>query len=152
MKITVLYDSVFGNTEKIAFAVAGVLGEGVKLVKAETAFAEGVGEFDLLIVGSPTYGGRPTKSVEKALNMIAGTGMEGKYFACFDTRLSLKVLGIFGFASERISALLRAKGATELLKPAGFVVNGTEGPLKEGEIERAMTWARDITLKVREEE
>lgn len=30
------------------------------------------------------------------------------------------------------------------MPPAGFFVNGKEGPLKEGELERAAEWARQI--------
>ena len=30
------------------------------------------------------------------------------------------------------------------LEPEGFIVTGTEGPLKEGELERAANWIRPV--------
>jgi flavodoxin I len=36
------------------------------------------------------------------------------------------------------------KGGSQVLAPAGFFVLNTEGPLKEGELERAAEWVKSI--------
>jgi flavodoxin len=55
MKTLVVYDSAYGNTEKIARAIGGAIpGETQVRRVAEVSSAELV-SLDLLIVGSPTY-------------------------------------------------------------------------------------------------
>jgi len=64
--------------------------------------------------------------------------------ASFDTRLSAKWVGIFGYAAGKIAEKLKAKGGNPVMPPAAFFVTGKEGPLKDGETERAAAWARKI--------
>ena len=75
--------------------------------------------------------------------------------ASFDTRITeeefnshgvvvSKLAAIFGYAAEPIAERLKKKGG-ELAAPSeGFYVGGTEGPLLEGEFERAAEWGRQI--------
>ncbi len=65
MKILVIYDSVFGNTEKIAQSVAGGLAERgeVKLMSIKDATPQKLADAGLVVVGSPTRGFRPTKGM-----------------------------------------------------------------------------------------
>jgi len=69
MKAIVIYDSVFGNAEKIAQAIAEALGaqEPVELLQASQADSDGLAQTDLLVVGSPTRGFRPTEAVAALL-------------------------------------------------------------------------------------
>jgi flavodoxin I len=100
--------------------------------------------FDLVIVGAPTHGGRPTEPVQDLLSGIPGSAFEGTSVAAFDTRVSTTWVRIFGYAAGRIAGRLRKKGGTLMGSPEGFFVEGTEGPLKEGELERAAGWAKEI--------
>ncbi len=52
--------------------------------------------------------------------------------------------GIFGYAADPIQKKLKSKGGVSIIKPEGFFVNGNEGPLFEGEIEKAQNWTKDI--------
>jgi len=61
-----------------------------------------------------------------------------------DTRIPLKSLKIFGFAADRIAKNLKDKGANLVVPAEGFFVNGKEGPLKAGELERAAAWAKTL--------
>ena len=63
--------------------------------------------------------------------------------ATFDTRLSTKLVGIFGYAAGRIADSLTKKGGL-ILSSEGFFVKGKEDSLKEGELERAASWAKDM--------
>ena len=64
--------------------------------------------------------------------------------AGFDTRMTNKLITLFGTAVPKISKALKNKGGTVVEQPAGFFVTGGEGPLKDGEIERAAAWARGL--------
>lgn len=141
MRALVVYDSVWGNTERIARAVgAGIETAGeVRVARAdsvEVADLDGVG---LLVVGAPVQGGRPTKPVQEFLSRLKRLP-GGTKVAAFDTRIGMRWVGIFGFAAPRIANVLQAKGGTPAAGPEGFIVMGKEGPLKDGEIERATAW------------
>jgi hypothetical protein len=56
-------------------------------------------------------------------------------------------VNIFGYAAKPIGERLVKKGGDLNMPPEGFFVTGTEGPLKEGELERAADWARQLLLK-----
>ncbi len=47
-------------------------------------------------------------------------------------------------ALKNDSSSLKTKGGTLILSPEAFFVKGKEGPLKEGELERAAGWAKGI--------
>ena len=144
MKALIVYDSVYGNTEKIARAVADAItpsGE-VKVLQAGEANPPELESTDLLIVGSPTHGGRPTPPVQDFLNKVPK--LQGINVAAFDTRSQAKLAKVFGNAAGRIARNLEKKGGTLVASPEGFLVTGTKGPLKEGELERAAGWAKGM--------
>ena len=146
MKALIVYDSVYGNTEEIARAIAGAItpSDGVKVLRAGEANPSELESIDLLIVGSPTQGGRPTPAIQDFLNKVPEPAIKGVNVAAFDTRFSTKLVGIFGYAAGKIADNLKGKGGTLVASPEGFFVKGKEGPLKEGELERAAGWARGI--------
>jgi hypothetical protein len=47
-----------------------------------------------------------------------------------------------GYAASTIAKMLQKKGGKLFFAPEGFFVTGEQGPLKEGELERATEWAR----------
>jgi flavodoxin len=49
-----------------------------------------------------------------------------------------------GYAAKPIADKLKKKGGKLVLPPEGFFVQGSEGPLKEGEVERAAEWAKQL--------
>jgi len=98
---------------------------------------------DLFIVGCPTQGWRPTSAIQSFLEEASSEELGGMAVACFDTRFRLPRF-MSGSAAKVMAAKLREKGVPSLVPPESFFVKGTEGPLREGEIERASMWARQI--------
>ena len=144
MKALIVYDSVYGNTEKIARAIAEAItpsGE-VKVLRVDEASPSELASIDLLVVGSPTHGGRPTPAVQGLINKVPK--LQGINVAAFDTRSQAKLARVFGNAAGRIARNLKGKGGVLIAPPDGFFVTGTKGPLKEGELERAAGWAKAI--------
>ena len=144
MKVLVVYDSVYGNTEQIARAIGGAITGDVKVLRAGEATPTELASLDLLIVGSPTQGGRPTPAVQDFLGKIPEKALKNIKAAAFDTRASTKWVGIFGYASRKIAGNLEGKGVILAAPPEGFFVTSTKGPLKEGETERAAAWAKGL--------
>jgi flavodoxin len=159
MKTLIVYDSVFGNTSKIAHAIL----QGFN--PYEDAHAVFVGDIsirklavpDLLIVGSPTRGFRPTPAIKEFIKKLPASFLIETYFAAFDTRLSLEhcnsgfirfIVRKGGYAADAIHDQLSREGLKCALPPQGFLVTGEEGPLLKGEIERAVSWARSLTTKI----
>jgi len=135
---------VYGNTEKIAKAIGAAIPGEVKLLRAGLVGASDLQGLDLLIVGAPTQGGRPTEAVQAFLGQASMLSLGGMFAAAFDTRLTSKWVRIFGYAAPRIAERLKQQGGTVVGSPEGFFVKGKEGPLVEGELERAAAWAKGI--------
>jgi flavodoxin len=155
MQALVVYDTKFGNTEKVAQAIGAALASQAEVVVVNVADVrpEQLAGIDLLLVGSPTWGSRPTPAISKWLKGLPANGLRGMKVAGFDTRGDMSqvtsrfvnaLVGLLGFAADPISARLAKKGGTVVIGPEGFVVVDREGPLKEGELERAVEWAKRI--------
>ncbi len=144
MKALVIYDSFYGNTEKIARAISGAVAGEVNMLRPGEVNSSDLAALGLLLVGSPTQGGRPTKAIQDFLNKLPEPAVKGISVAAFDTRFSTKLVGIFGYAAGKIAESLKRKGGTLSLPPEPFFVKGKEGPLKEGELERAAAWAKRV--------
>jgi flavodoxin len=144
MKVLVVYDSVYGNTQKIAEAIGSAAGSAAEVVRASQVDPERLAAVDLLVVGAPTQGGRPTKPVQDLIAGLPEAAVKGKKFASFDTRYSGRFVKVFGFAADRIAEVLSTKGGQIVSTPQAFFVSGKKGPLKEGELERAANWAKDL--------
>ena len=139
-----VFDSVFGNTEQIARRVAEALPGTVKVVKVGGASVMEINGADLLVVESPTVGGRATKPMQEFLDNIPKNAAEKVRLASFDTRISMKFAHIFGYAATRMADALAQKGCALKLPPEGFIVKGRNGPLADGELERATAWGKAI--------
>lgn len=120
MKILIIYDSIFGNTEKIARAVAKSLESQneVTFIRADAVRVERLVGLDVLIAGSPTRGFRPTSSMSGFLKLIPNGAVKGIKAAAFDTRMALGdmnsaalsvMVRIFGYAAQPIANQLEKK-------------------------------------------
>ena len=148
MKSLVVYDSVHGNTRVIAEAITEAItaelpGESKALYCKDMDVAELEG-LDWLVIGAPTHGGRPAPGMQQFLPKLTKANVGGKKVASFDTRLSTKWVGIFGYAAGKIGKKLIKLGGELVADPEGFFVVSTEGPLKDGELKRAAEWAKDL--------
>ena len=160
MKAMVIYDSQFGNTAQIGQAIADGLGgafeapNDLELHKIGDVNPDELSGFDLLIVGSPTQKFSPTSATKGFLKSSPSNALNGIKVAAFDTRITeeeikahgflSKMVDIFGYAADPISDRLKKKGGEVVIPPEGFTVEGTEGPLTDGELERAAEWAKRI--------
>jgi len=156
MGAVIVYESMFGNTRIVAEAIAEGLrasdpGAQVAVMPVAQAATGKLADADLLIVGAPTHFSRiPTPRSRKAF--AAGPGVRewlaalpaappGRRAAAFDTRLSYPLAGS---AARPISRRLHRRGYQIVASPAGFIVQHSKGPLKDGERERARAWGAGL--------
>jgi flavodoxin len=149
MNTLVVYDSQYGNTERIAQTIADALrafGQAlaVRVDPTSPVSLEGV---DVLILGSPTQGLKPTLAMQSFLETVSFQQIHGRAVACFDTRFR-------GFmwkssAAPHMASQLRIIGVELLIPPESFFVKfmKEEGPLLAGEVERAAAWAKMLREK-----
>ncbi len=149
MNTLVVYDSQYGNTERIAQAIADTLrafgqAQAVRVDPAHPVSFQGV---DLLILGSPTQGFRPTLAMQFLLGNVSSQALRGLAVACFDTRFRGRLWK--SSAAPRMARQLRTMGVEPIIQPESFFVKAMkkEGPLLDGEVERAATWARMLFTK-----
>jgi flavodoxin len=157
MNTIVVHESIYGNTRAIAEAVADGLG-GARVMTPAKLSAEAA-QADLLVVGGPTHiHGMATDRSRLAALQKAGAGAPqgpvlrdwlrqlpkspGARAAAFDTRAD-KADWLTGAASLRIAKRLRHHGFT-VVDTASFRVTASEGPLVDGELERARQWGAGL--------
>ena len=159
MKALVVYDSFFGNTEQIAHAVGTALASNadVQVLRVKDVKLEHLAGLSLLVVGSPTRAFSASPDTKAWLKVLGSGSLKGIKVAGFDTRVDVKEVDsrvlpvfvkMFGYAAEPIAEILTKRGGAQVIAPEGFYVLGTEGPLKDGELERAAAWAHQIAEAV----
>ena len=156
MKAKVVFDSQFGNTEQVARAIGQALGANadVEVLRVTAATPEQLTSADLLVVGSPTQRFTATPATTNLLKSIPDNGLNGVQVAAFDTRFPeseierIRILAffvkLFGYAAEPMLKRLEKKGGQAVAAPQGFCVGETEGPLLDGELDRAAAWAGQL--------
>lgn len=162
MKALVVHESMFGNTSQVAEAI----GHGLELsmevdvvaVAAQVSIGPDVG---LLVVGGPTHAFSMTRASTRAEAVSKGaqppsadvgirewlddlvTGAGPVLVATFDTRME-KVRHLPGSAARRAARVLHRLGHDAVAPAESFYVLGTDGPLLDGELERARTWGEHL--------
>jgi flavodoxin len=154
MNTVVVYDSQYGNTERIAQALADTVrafgqAQAVRVDPAHPVSLQGV---DLLMVGCPTQGFRPTPAMQSLLETVSPALLSSLAVACFDTRFRGRLWK--SSAAPRMARQLRTLGVEPIVPPESFFVKAMkkEGPLLAGEVERAASWALGIHQQYKAQE
>jgi hypothetical protein len=166
MRARVVFESIFGNTQLIAQAVADGLAQSVTvdLEEVGTAATDIGDDVDLLVVGGPThvFGMSRERTRDSAAQQVAGDvvstgeglrewlgtvtgGSPDTGAAAFDTRIDKPRLP--GSAAHGAERRLRRLGFQIIEPAASFYVTDTSGPLVQGEQERAHHWGELLGSK-----
>lgn len=160
----VVYESMFGNTEAVARAVAEGLAVTMEIdvIPVSQAPKEIGDSVQLLVVAAPTHafgmsrpstrrsavdqGGHPNGGCESGirewLDALPHTPTP-KAAAAVDTRIRKR--GVPGSAARAAARRLRRLGY-DVAEPSSFWVSGTSGPLLAAELERARAWGAELAL------
>lgn len=150
MDTLVVYFSKYGNTQRVAEAIAGELATAgpVRLLSSDELTVTALERADLLIMGSPTHNMNLPQQVRPVLEQLPKKVLRGKRFAAFDTSYKMNALLNRFTAGKRLDHKLRRLGGKRVIRPEIFLVTGREGPLFDGELERARAWAAAILARV----
>jgi len=169
----IVYESLLGNTQAVALAIAEGLGETRPVTVREVGDAPDTVPADvaLLVVGGPTHAfglSRPETRREAAgLGPAAapvvssGRGLREWLEALapsdratpavtFDTRVDKP--HVPGSAAKKARKRLRHRGFEDFDEPQSFYVHGKAGPLADGEVDRARAWGADLARRLTEAE
>jgi flavodoxin len=147
MNALLVYHSQFGNTRQVAEAIAeGLQGAGaVRTISAEQLAAADLQGVDLVVMGTPTHKMNLPEAVRPVFDQLPRRILRGVPVAAFDTSYEMSAILARFTASKRIDRNLRKLGGKRLVPPETFHVHHQhEGPLYDGEIERAKAWAGSI--------
>jgi hypothetical protein len=159
MKVIVVYESHWGNTAAVAKAIAEGFGPDARALTTDEAPPTVVAEADLIIAGAPVMAfGLPS---DRMLASVAGDAKapsppdlshpsmrawlerlpagHGRS-AQFETGLRWSPGGATGAITNR----LEGAGFKRLARGHRFVVKGSYGPLRDGELERAQQWGKEL--------
>jgi hypothetical protein len=171
VRALVVYESMFGNTERIARAIRDGLRQSVptEIVPAYRAPTIVPADVRLLVVGGPTHAFSMSRASTRqearkqddvvmpievgirewldalATDMRSTSGRWSKHLevATFDTRIA-KVRRLPGSAARSAAKLLRRMGLRLLAPSASFFVDESTGPIREVEIDRARRWGEEL--------
>lgn len=162
MKALVVYESMFGNSKMVAQAIGAGLSESmdVEVTAADSAPSTVPPDVGLLVIGGPTHAfsmSRPSTredAVKQGATATTGIGLR-EWLADLPPRAGTATVTTFdtrangarhlpGSAAKSAARSARHHGFTHVERGESFYVDGTAGPLLDGEIERATAWAREI--------
>ena len=169
MKVVVAYESMYGNTRQIAEAIADGLGKA-DVVSVNDGDSSAADDADALVVGGPTHmHGLATSMSRKGAAQAAeeddvavepgaaeGPGLrkwlasrkgDGRKAAAFDTRIDKSPM-LTGAASRGIAKRLKRGGYDVVADPESFFVEDSEGPLADGELDRAKAWGAELAKQL----
>jgi flavodoxin len=145
MNALVVYESQFGNTEKVALAIAGGLrafGQ-VQALRVEPGKPVELQGVELLVLGGPALSWGATAGIRSFLETASSQHLRGLTVACFDTRYR-KARWLTGSAAGALEKQMKKMGISPVVPAESFFVTGQKGPLVDGELERAATWAQAL--------
>ncbi len=140
MKALVIYDTKFGNTEKVANGIAEVL--KAEAIKASDVEVSTLKEYDVIVFGSPTQAWNMSGGMKGLFKKLQGDSFLGKKAATFDTRFKSRFAGS---AAKKIQSKLLKLDFEIVMEPVSFIVIGKEGPLAEGEMEKTKVFSALIS-------
>ncbi|MCW2833068.1 MAG: hypothetical protein JWN68_1021 [Nocardioides sp.] len=163
MSTLVVYESMWGNTEIVARAVAEGIGHDVAIVHVSDAPVPVPDDVDCLVVGGPTHAfslSRPTtrrdavakgapdahtgRGVREWLAQLKATDRID--VATFGTRVG-SVRHLPGSAAKAAGREVRRHRLGRLVATVSFYVDDMAGPLQAGEVERARAWGQELAAQ-----
>jgi flavodoxin len=158
MRGLVVYDTEFGNTERIARAIGEGLASLGEVRVASAAEATLVPPPDLLFVGGPTQRHRMSPALAALLESLPRRSLRGVRAAAFDTRYRMARL-LTGSAAADAGRRLERAGCQMIASPESFFIERDRPPdgekrrhhleqLEPGELERARQWAGDLAASL----
>lgn len=146
MNALIVYFSKFGNTQEVAEAIAQEFSSNGKVDLLDAMELPGVDleGADLFVMGTPTHNMNLPKALRPIMEEMPRRSLRSVSVVAFDTSYKMSPFLSKFTAAKRLNRKLRKLGGISLLPPETFHVEGREGPLFPGEIDRARQWTKRI--------
>lgn len=151
MKALVVYYTKFGNTKQVAEAIgeAWQSADSIRVKSADQLTASDLDNVGLLVVGTPTHVANLPKELRPILEALPRRVLKGVRVAAFDTSYKMNWFVNRFTAAKPLNRKLRQLGGKQIVSPKSFFVVEKQGPLHEGQIERAKIWPETILVRYR---
>jgi hypothetical protein len=164
MNAIVVFESVWGNTAAVARAIAEGIGPDARAFATDEVPTNEIATADLIVAGAPVFAfSLPTEGMRASIargeagaasppdlshpslrswleSLPIGHGRS----AAFETRIWWSPRGATGAIEQR----LNRAGYRPIAKAQKFVVRDKYGPLREGELDHARQWGRELRTAI----
>lgn len=143
-KALVIYDTNFGNTEKIAQALASGMeeqGVAVECINVNNVQIDTLTDYDFLAIGGPTHGFGMSKPIKAFFKQLENIDLREKHVFAFDTKNPPRY---WGSAAKGIEKRLKKFDANIVHSRTSAFVKGLKGPLHENSEETFRTIGMEI--------
>jgi flavorubredoxin len=149
LKVSVAYDTKYGNTKLMAENIVSGLREvksiDVTISDVDKVDIDGIADFDVILIGAPNHFGRPSRKIIKFIDKLGKLGLEGKQVAVFDTYLGKD----FEKAVKKMEERINDKTSLKLITPGLSVrVGGMKGPVTEEELQKSKEFGKKIATQL----
>lgn len=151
-KALVVYDTKFGNTRKVAFALArGMEKQGIAVdrLEIEELKVDKLCDCDFVAIGGPTHMLGTSKRMKEFLQELQTIEIRGKPGFCFDTRVQSRFNHFdINSAAKRIEKGMKRMGFRLIYPRKSALVEARKGPLEKGTEEAFEEIGRIISEKL----
>ena len=152
MKVLIVYDTKYGNTEKVAKLIA----EGITSAEDNEVIVNNVKDvklkeeasYDLILIGSPNHFGRHIGSIKKFINKIPKSQLKVNTYAVFDTYITADFEKAVKKMEEQIREVI--PDLTKVSPGLSIKVEGT-GPSKGPIVNEELPKCKEFGIKLVQE-
>ncbi|MBS7630695.1 flavodoxin family protein [Candidatus Bathyarchaeota archaeon] len=151
MRVIIIYESKYGNTKRVAEAIAEGLNEvgGVEtsVMELKELDLNDIFNYDVILIGSPNHIGGPTRGIKGFIDKLSELELEEKMFAVFDTYLGKD----FEKAVKKMEKQIAEKvpKLKRVAQGLSIKVNGLRGPIADRELEKCREFGKNIAVELK---
>lgn len=155
-RVLVAYDSKHGNTKLAAEAIfKGIKESGqfeTSIGYVKEIDLEKITDYDAIVLGAPNHLGRPSRTIKKFVDRLAGLDLKAKDVAVFGTYAGRERSP--DRAVKKLQQMLEKKlpHLTLILPVLSIRVHGIPGPIFESELPKCVDFGRKIAEQLKQKE
>jgi flavorubredoxin len=109
-------------------------------------------DYDAIVLGSPNHMGRPSRTMKKFVDSIAGLDLKAKDVAVFGTYAGRERSP--DRAVKKLQQIVEKKlpNLTPILPGLSIRVNGIPGPIIEGELPKCVDFGKKLAEQLKQKE
>ncbi len=151
MKVSVFYDSKYGNTQLAAEKIVeGLQSRGleVDLANIKDVGPGGAVCADVVVLGAPNHMASPSRAMKRFVEGLAAADLKATQFAVFGTYAGRA--RPVDRAVKKLDAMVQSEmpKLKRVLPALSVRVNGVRGPVMDGELSRCLEFGKTIAAQL----